>query len=54
MFPIYLSLPKYKESFLVNFVDKVIGAKELIRGFGCKFNYKFNYSYVFILLLMTR
>ena len=54
MFPIYLSLPKYKESFLVNMVDKVIGFKELVRGFSCKFNYKFNYSYVFILLLMSR
>ena len=54
MFPIYLSLPKYKESFLVNSVDKIIGFKELVRGFACKFNYKFNYSYVFILLLMTR
>lgn len=54
MFPIYLSVPKYKESLLVNFVDKVIGFKELVRGFACKFNYKFNYSYVFILLLMTR
>ena len=54
MFPIYLSLPKYKESFLVNSVDKIIGFKELVRGFACKFNYKFNYSYVFVLLLMTR
>ena len=54
MFPIYLSFPKYKESFLVNMIDKIIGFKELVRGFGCKFNYKFNYSYVFILLLMTR
>lgn len=54
MFPTYLSIPKYKESILVNLVDKVIGFKELIRGFGCKFNYKFNYTYVLMLLLMTR
>lgn len=54
MFPIYLSIPKYKESFLVNLVDKVIGFKELLRGFGCKCNYKVNYTYVFMLLLMTR
>lgn len=54
MFPIYLSLPKYKESILVNTVDKVIGCKEMIRGFGCKFSYQFKYSYVFLLLLMTR
>lgn len=54
MFPIYVSIPKYKESLLVNFIDKVIGFKELLRGFGCKFKYKFNYAYVFVLLLITR
>ena len=54
MFPTYLSIPKYKESILVNLVDKIIGSKELIRGFSCKFNYKFNYTYVFMLLLITR
>ena len=54
MFPIYLSLPKYKESFLVNLVDKIIGCKELIRGFRCKCNYHVNYTYVLVLLLMTR
>ena len=54
MFPIYLSTPKYKESFLVNLVDKVVGFKELLRGFRCKCSYKFNYTYVFLLLLMTR
>lgn len=54
MFPIYLSLPKYKESILVNLIDKIIGCKELLRGFGCKFTYKFNYSYVFMLLLISR
>ena len=54
MFPIYLSIPKYKESVLVNMVDKVVGAKELVRGFGCKFKYTFNYNYVLLLLLMTR
>ncbi|MBQ2872467.1 MAG: hypothetical protein IJE89_00500 [Bacilli bacterium] len=54
MFPIYLAIPKYKESVLVNLVDKVVGFKELVRGFGCKFNYRFKYTYVFMLLLMTR
>lgn len=54
MFPIYLSIPKYKESVLVNLVDKVVGFKELVRGFGCKFSYRFKFSYVFLLLLMTR
>ena len=54
MFPIYLSLPKYKESILVNTVDKVIGFKEMLKGFGCKFAYQFKYTYVFLLLLLTR
>ena len=54
MFPIYIKIPKYKESILVNLVDKVIGGKELLRGFSCKFQYKFNYSYIFMLLLITR
>lgn len=54
MFPLYLSFPKYKESILVNLVDKFIGCKELIRGFGCKFIYYFKYSYVFLLLLITK
>ena len=54
MFPIYLSIPKCKESVLVNLIDKVIGFKELVRGFSCKFKYMLNYSYVFILLIMSR
>lgn len=54
MFPIYLSIPKYKESVLVNAVDKVVGLKEMIKGFGCKFKYRFNYTYVLLLLLITR
>jgi len=54
MFPIYFSLPKYKESLLVNLVDKIIGAKELLRGFRCKFSYKFKYTYVLALLFISR
>ena len=54
MFPFYINIPKYKESVLVNLVDKVLGGVELLRGFGCKFAYKFNYTYVFMLLLITR
>ena len=54
MFPIYLSIPKYKESILVNTVDKVIGFKELMRNFKCKFTYQFKYTYVFFLLLLSK
>ena len=31
MFPFYLSIPKYKESILVNIMDKVIGGYEMIK-----------------------
>jgi len=54
MFPFYISIPKYKESLLVNLVDKVIGSLEMLRGFGYKFKYQFNYTYVFMLLLITK
>lgn len=40
MFPINLAVPRYAESWLVNFVDKVIGLAE----FGHKFGYKFAYA----------
>ena len=54
MFPFYLSIPKYRESLLVNLVDKVIGCLEMLRGFGCKFKYQFNYTYVFVLLFIIK
>lgn len=49
MFPIYLSIPKYKESLLVNIVDKVIGSRELMREHRYKLNYYLNYLLVFIM-----
>ena len=54
MFPIYKAVPRYRESVLVNLVDKVVGCKEMVKGFGCKFRYKFNYAYVLLLILITR
>lgn len=54
MFPIYLSIPRYKESVLVNIVDKFIGSRELLREFGCKFKYRFNYTYILLLLFITK
>ena len=54
MFPFYISIPKYKESLLVNLVDKTIGSLEMLRGFAYKFKYQFNYTYVFILLLINK
>jgi uncharacterized protein len=40
MFPMVLKLPKYKESYLVAFVDKVIGAVESLGKFRKLLNYK--------------
>lgn len=39
MFPVNLAVPKYIESWIVNFVDKVVGLSE----FGYKFGYKIAY-----------
>ena len=53
MFPIYFSLPKYKESILVNLVDKCIGSVELIREYRYKFRYRFNFLIVFTFLMIN-
>ena len=53
MFPIYKSLPKYKESALVNLVDKVIGLHEMLREVRCKTVYKFNYIILLLVVIVT-
>ena len=53
MFPIYLALPKYKESVIVNLVDKFIGAKEMLREYRYTIKYQFNYLFVLICLLIV-
>lgn len=40
MFPVVFTIPKYKESFLVSFIDKVIGIFEFILKAKSLFNYK--------------
>ena len=52
MFPIYPSIPTYKESILVNFIDKGIGAYELTKEYYYKFKYCFNYLFVLSILLL--
>lgn len=52
MFPIYPHIPKYKESILVNLVDKVIGAKELFNNCKHIVKYRINYSYLIILFIL--
>lgn len=53
MFPIYLSLPKYKESILVNLVDKVIGSYEMLKEARYKTIYRFNYIFILVLLFVS-
>ena len=50
MFPIYPKIPKYKESILINIIDKCIGSLEMGKEYYSKLKYKFNYSFIFILL----
>lgn len=53
MFPIYPVLPRYKESILVDIVDKAIGSVEIIREYHYKFKYRFNFLYVLTLLMVN-
>lgn len=54
MFPFYFAIPRYKESILVNLVDKVIGSYELFMEYMYKFNYKFNYLYLMMVFLINK
>ena len=40
MFPVVPNLPKYKESYLVAFIDKVVGTSETLGKFTKHINYK--------------
>ena len=48
MFPVNITIPRHKESWLVNLVDKGVGAKE----FSFKLGYRFNYVTNFGLLIL--
>ena len=48
MFPVNVTIPRHKESWLVNLVDKGVGAKE----FSFKLGYRFNYVTNFGLLIL--
>ncbi len=49
MFPIYISIPKYLESWIVTTVDKVVGLKEFL----VKYSFKIVREYNVLLLLFT-
>lgn len=50
MFPIYTSVPKYAESWVVSLVDKTIGSYEFLTKFRYKFSYAMN---IFVLFLIN-
>lgn len=49
MFPIGYKIPKYAESWIVSFVDKVLSFSEFSKKFSYKLAYVFNLYLVFIL-----
>ena len=53
MFPIYFSIPRYKESVLVNIVDKFIGIKEMFMEYHYTLKYQFNYLFVLFFLVIV-
>lgn len=50
MFPAYLSVPKYVESWIVSLVDKTFSSFEFLTKFRYKFSYAIN---IFILFLIN-
>ena len=52
MYPIYPVIPKFKESILVDIVDKIIGGHEMLREYKCKFKYRFNYLFVLLMIFI--
>lgn len=49
MFPLYTSIPKYAESWVVSSVDKIVGTFEFVKQFRYKFSYIFNIYILFLL-----
>jgi len=49
MFPIYTSIPKYAESWVVSTVDKIVGIYEFAVQFRHKFSYIFNIYMLFFI-----
>lgn len=56
MWPVTLSIPKYKETFILTLVDKYCATNETLLGFQNKYLNKkaFRYAYVFLSLLIIR
>lgn len=56
MWPVTISLPKYRESYILTFVDKYCALNESYVGIYNKFCQKkvFRYAYIFLCLLFVR
>ncbi len=52
MFPINLSIPKYKESWLVSIYDKKVALKELSYKLSYKLRYTYNLAFVILFNLI--
>ena len=50
MFPMYIKVPKYKESWIVSSIDKVVATHEFLKTFSTKVSYITN---IFILIVMN-
>ena len=44
MFPVNTTIPRYKESWIVNAVDKGIGSSEFSKKIGYRFSYVANFA----------
>lgn len=49
MFPLYISLPKYAESWIVSSVDKVVGTYEFCQKFKHQISYATNFFFIVLL-----
>ena len=56
MWPVTIVLPKYRESYIITFVDKYCALKETFDGLihNYKFNKLYRYAYVFLCFLVLR
>lgn len=52
MFPINIAVPKYMESWVVNFVDKSVGLSEFSKKFKYQFAYASNLMVIFLINLL--
>jgi uncharacterized protein len=52
MWPVTLGFPRYKESFIITFVDKYCAIKESIKEYKSKYKLQLVYRYAYVFLSM--